>query len=102
MIIRPEDADKAERSRNHAHACKMKALNAGLEPHLVGHAYVAQAMKLWFNCDNDKAYALASGFMVLAFAENAKGDDTGKVIAEYALRRASNDPKLVEDMLMLA
>jgi hypothetical protein len=59
-------------------------------------------MKLWSDCDNDRAYALANGFMVLAFAENAKGDDTGKVIAEYALRRSSNDPKLTEDLLNLA
>lgn len=102
MIIRPEHAAEVAQAREHAHASKMRALNKGLVPSFVGHAFVAEAMKLWLDCDNDRANALASGFMVLAFAENRAGDDTGAIIAEYILRRSTNDPKLTEDLVALS
>ncbi len=95
MIIRPEDAAAVDRAREHARACRENAQKAGLQRGFVGHAYIAEAMKLFFDCDNDRALELASGLMVIAFADQKHGDE-GAAMAEFALTRGTNDPDVVD------
>lgn len=102
MIIRPEDAAAVEKARNFAHGCKMRPLNADLEPNFVAHAFIAEAMKLLFDCDNTRAQALASGLTMLAFADERSDTKDGAVLADYILTRSVNDPTIVDRFRAMA
>lgn len=96
MIIRPEHAEEARRAREHVAGNALRARTKGLTPRFVGHAYLVEAIKMMFpDIDNDRAVALASGFYVLAHADQNQPEGAD-IVAEFLASRSSNDPAVVE------
>jgi hypothetical protein len=70
-----------------------------LTPGFLVHCYIVEALKLYFNCDDARATELATGLTVLAFADQKTGAKDGSVLPEYALRRSTNDPAIVDRLV---
>jgi hypothetical protein len=102
MNVSPEDAADVDKARKHVRLCADKAHQLGLERAFVGHALLAESMKMFFNCDNERSNALASGLMVIAFADERSDTKDGCVLAEYILSRAVNNPQVIDDFRRLA
>jgi hypothetical protein len=102
MIVKPEHAAAFDRARNHARTNAKRAKAAGLTPGFVAHCYIFEALKLYFECDDARATELATGLTVLAFADQKTGTKDGAVLAEYALKRSTNDPAAIERLRSLS